>query len=53
MTGSDPSHIKSREQLTEFVQAHLADYSGETSEEKVLRHLLEGFIPEALKGDYK
>ena len=50
MTGSDPAHIKSREQLTRFVQAHLPDYSGETAEEKVLRHLLEGFIPEALKG---
>lgn len=53
ITGSDPSHIKSREQLTKFVQAHLADYSGETSEEKVLRHLLESFISDALEGENK
>ena len=53
MTGSDPSYIKSREQLTRFVEAHLADYSGGTAEEKVLRHLLEGFIPQAVKGDDK
>jgi len=44
LTGSDPSFIKSKSQLNQFVQSHLVNYPGRSAEEKLLRKLLESFL---------
>ncbi len=41
LTGSDPSNLRTRTQLINFVQAHLVNYPGRTPEEKLLRVMLE------------
>lgn len=44
LTGSDPSFIKSKSQLNQFVQSHLVNYPGRNAEELLLRKMLEGFL---------
>lgn len=44
LTRADPSHIRTRAQLERFVQAQLEIYGGDTSEEKLLRALIEDYI---------
>lgn len=46
LTGSDPSNLRTRTQLINFVQAHLVNYPGRTPEEKLLRVMLESFLPD-------
>lgn len=45
LSGSDPSRIRTRRQLELFVRAHLVNYPGRTPEERLLRKLLESFLP--------
>jgi hypothetical protein len=45
LSRSDPSHIRTRKQLSDFVKAHLTLYSGISPEERMLRALLEKFLP--------
>lgn len=44
LTGSDPKHIRTRSQLDNFVRTHLVNYPGRSSEEKLLRRMLESFV---------
>lgn len=46
LTGSDPRNIRTRTQLTNFVQAHLVNYPSRTPEENILRVMLESFLPD-------
>lgn len=50
LTGSDPKTIRTRAQLESFVRAHLINYPGRSSEEKLLRHMLESFLSDRLNG---
>lgn len=45
LAGSDSSGIKTRRQLEHFVRAHLVNYPGRSPEERLLRRLLESFLP--------
>jgi hypothetical protein len=45
LTGSDTGHIRTRPQLEQFVRAHLVNYPGRTPEERLLRRMLELFLP--------
>lgn len=44
LSRSDPSHIKTRKQLSDFVTAHLTLYSDVSPEERMFRALLEKFL---------
>lgn len=48
LTGSDPKNIRTGTQLINFIQAHLVNYPGRNPEEKLLRVMLESFLPDRL-----
>jgi len=45
LTGSDPSHIKTQKQLKNFITAHQVNYPGRSPEEKLLRKMLDSYLP--------
>ena len=45
LTSTSSQHIKNRTQLENYVQAHLINYPGRNSEERLLRAMLESFLP--------
>jgi len=50
LTGSSPAHIRTPHQLELFVNAHLVNFPGRSAEEKLLRSMLESFLPGRLQG---
>ena len=50
LTGSSPAHIRTLHQLELFVNAHLVNFPGRSAEEKLLRRMLESFLPSHLQG---
>lgn len=46
LTGSDTSRITTPIKLKNFVEAHLVNFPGRSSEERLLRKMLQSFIPE-------
>jgi len=44
LTGNDSSYIKTKDQLNQFINAHLVNFPGRNAEEKLLRHMLKSFI---------
>lgn len=48
LAGVTPPPIRTRAQLTQFVMLHLAQYNGPSPEERLLRAMLEGFLPHRL-----
>ncbi len=45
LTGSDTSRITTTIKLKNFVAAHLVNFPGRSSEERLLRKMLESFLP--------
>lgn len=45
LTRADPSHIRTRDDLERFIHAQLEIYGGDTPEEKLLRALIEHYLP--------
>jgi hypothetical protein len=45
LTGSNTANIKTTTHLSNFVNAHLVNFPGRTPEERLLRKMLESFLP--------
>lgn len=45
LTGVDPGYLRNRYQLERFIERHTASYPGRTAEERLMRALLESFLP--------
>lgn len=48
LTGSDTAKIKTSTQLENFDNAHLVNFPGRSSEERLLRQMLQSFLPRSL-----